>query len=569
MSSALTDPPRPEPRPGLLTRVWSAIVNRPAAALDHTAAVWGLDAAGNPARTPPAVALPPRAERAHGAPQQRQAEPERIYLMVPFAAKDQAKSAGARWDKDRKAWFTHAGRDNAALASWMPMREEPAPAPSAVREPGAKVATVPQVLEVPFADKNDAKALGARWDNAARAWYVPAGVNLAPFEAWLPGKQKAADPVAEFGEALRRAGLDVPEPQMDGKLHRVPVQGDKGRERSGAYVGHLDGRRAAGFIQNFKTDEKIKWRQDQPDRASDKADAAKWVAEREARKVVQQEQEAQSRLAAARVAQAVWDRALAAPDTHPYLSRKEVDGQGLRVGAPGQTIAVSDGKGGTRDMGIAGWLIAPVQTAEAGLSSLQFISPEPDGGKVFLPGGRMQGGHHVVGQIGRGAPILVCEGVATGKTLHALTGLPVVVSFNAGNMRETVGLFAAIYPERTILVAGDNDHKREREIDPRTGKPKENVGKTRAMEAAAAVGGVALLPPFSAHERGSDWNDLAKLRGPATTRSLLREMVAEAERGPARQERVNAREAANVIPFERRQSQERQAGRGAGAEMER
>lgn len=39
-------------------------------------------------------------------------------------------------------------------------------------------------LDVPFAQKDEAKALGARWDREARKWYVPAGVELVRFERW-------------------------------------------------------------------------------------------------------------------------------------------------------------------------------------------------------------------------------------------------------------------------------------------------------------------------------------------------------------------------------------------------
>jgi hypothetical protein len=41
-------------------------------------------------------------------------------------------------------------------------------------------------LHVPYAEKDQAKALGARWDPSARSWYVPAGRDLAPFTRWLP-----------------------------------------------------------------------------------------------------------------------------------------------------------------------------------------------------------------------------------------------------------------------------------------------------------------------------------------------------------------------------------------------
>lgn len=41
-------------------------------------------------------------------------------------------------------------------------------------------------LEVPFAEKDEAKSLGARWDPACKTWYVPAGLDSRPFQRWLP-----------------------------------------------------------------------------------------------------------------------------------------------------------------------------------------------------------------------------------------------------------------------------------------------------------------------------------------------------------------------------------------------
>lgn len=39
-------------------------------------------------------------------------------------------------------------------------------------------------LNVPYAQKDAAKALGARWDPANKKWYVPAGKDIAPFAQW-------------------------------------------------------------------------------------------------------------------------------------------------------------------------------------------------------------------------------------------------------------------------------------------------------------------------------------------------------------------------------------------------
>lgn len=41
-------------------------------------------------------------------------------------------------------------------------------------------------LNVPYAQKDEAKKLGARWDATARQWYVPDGIDTTPFKRWLP-----------------------------------------------------------------------------------------------------------------------------------------------------------------------------------------------------------------------------------------------------------------------------------------------------------------------------------------------------------------------------------------------
>ena len=41
------------------------------------------------------------------------------------------------------------------------------------------------LLKVPFNEKDQAKALGARWNAEAKHWYVPKGVESIPFEKWF------------------------------------------------------------------------------------------------------------------------------------------------------------------------------------------------------------------------------------------------------------------------------------------------------------------------------------------------------------------------------------------------
>lgn len=39
-------------------------------------------------------------------------------------------------------------------------------------------------LNVPYAQKDEAKALGARWDATSKKWYVPADKDISLFTKW-------------------------------------------------------------------------------------------------------------------------------------------------------------------------------------------------------------------------------------------------------------------------------------------------------------------------------------------------------------------------------------------------
>jgi hypothetical protein len=44
-------------------------------------------------------------------------------------------------------------------------------------------------LKVSFAEKDEAKKLGARWDTAQKIWYVEGKADMAPFAKWSPTPQ--------------------------------------------------------------------------------------------------------------------------------------------------------------------------------------------------------------------------------------------------------------------------------------------------------------------------------------------------------------------------------------------
>jgi putative DNA primase/helicase len=40
------------------------------------------------------------------------------------------------------------------------------------------------LISVPFAEKDGAKKLGARWNAERRSWYVPPGIDVSLFSRW-------------------------------------------------------------------------------------------------------------------------------------------------------------------------------------------------------------------------------------------------------------------------------------------------------------------------------------------------------------------------------------------------
>jgi len=383
-------------------------------------------------------------------------------------------------------------------------------------------------LAVPYDEKDDAKALGAKWDRAEKSWYVPAGVPLESFTPWLPAKGSVyiavdANPAEQFAEAIRECGLhlDGP-PQMDGQLHRVAVDGDKGRDRSGAYTGHLDGR-PAGFIQNHKTGVKQNWKANGPVSALGAQDRAQMAAEAAQKRHDRAHEREQQAERTAQQVDAMWTAATPV-QAHPYLADKGVRSHGLRQDE-------------------AGRLLVPVQDADGRMWSVQKIGR--DGFKSFQEGGKIEGGHFVIGDMGQPGPVLIAEGYATAATLHELTGAPATVAFNAGNLAAVAQAYRGLYPDRAIYIAGDDDRQRATELDAQ-GRPKINVGRVKAEEAAAMIGSQALFPSFPLNAVGTDWNDLNRHLGTQYARGKLQQAIAIGEREQAVQAMTVARDEASI-----------------------
>jgi exodeoxyribonuclease VII large subunit len=64
-------------------------------------------------------------------------------------------------------------------------------------------------LTVPFPEKDAAKQLGARWDGAARAWYIPEGIDTEPFSRWLPKTVSQSAPIMVVTATIAEKGISL------------------------------------------------------------------------------------------------------------------------------------------------------------------------------------------------------------------------------------------------------------------------------------------------------------------------------------------------------------------------
>lgn len=192
-------------------------------------------------------------------------------------------------------------------------------------------------------------------------------------------------------------------------------------------------------------------------------------------------------------------------DHHPYLDRKRVQSDGLRVQfghaneCRGKFFTTSDDGECMALRGLV--LLVPLRSIDWRLWSLQAIDAE--GSKAFMRGGRKRGLFHLVAPDRlRGATaahsgdIAICEGLATGLSVSKSSPWPVFVAFDAGNLLPVARAVRGRFPKARIVVAGDCDRS--------------GTGQAKAEEAAAAVVGYVSVPPLTEadwREGRSDWND--------------------------------------------------------------
>lgn len=208
------------------------------------------------------------------------------------------------------------------------------------------------------------------------------------------------------------------------------------------------------------------------------AEALRLADERLAAEDRQRRQDQQK---AAGTAQRWWRDGRRADPAHPYLAAKGISPYILRQ---------------------RGDLLLVPMYAGGRLLNLQRIGH--DGVKKMLYGAQVTGCYSPLGRIEGATRLFVCEGWATGATLHEHERCPVACAMTAGNLKAVALALRERYGAGLeLVIAGDDDRETEG-----------NPGRTAANAAALAAGALVTFPDFPAEASASlnDFNDLAVWR---------------------------------------------------------
>ncbi len=373
-------------------------------------------------------------------------------------------------------------------------------------------------LLVPYSEKDQAKQAGAKWDKFKKSWYAPKGSSIDKFINWSITTQEqkittttslsSQKAINLFKKALESHGLIVnEEPIMDGKIHRVPVIGDKRGKKSGAYVGYSDGV-PAGFIQNHKTGVKENWKAIGYEFSNGltKEDVERQKLINKTKRLEREQEQLQEQETASMEAQETFKNAREASNDHPYLKLKGVKNYNLRMDERGN-------------------LLMPLRDIDGKHWSNQKINVNFKG---FDKYGKKEGNFFIIGNqnLHQVQEFIIVEGYATGATIHEATQKTVIVAIDSGNLIPVTEQLDKKFPNSTILIAADNDIQQEL-------KGKENVGYKKALEAAIRTHRNIIYPSFSNEEikaNYSDFNDLAKSKGLKEVKTIIEASLEKSKR---------------------------------------
>jgi putative DNA primase/helicase len=372
------------------------------------------------------------------------------------------------------------------------------------------------------------------------------------------------DFIQAFRDAMAKEGIKYSGQIIaDGKFHRDNADEDRKGKKNLWYVLHLDDRAAGMFGWNKLGNEtKFSWSAEglKPLTREERKALADRVAAERARR---EREEAERHEAARALSQTLWDGASEAPSDHPYLVKKQVASYGLRRG-----VWKKPRPDGSLYTLASDALLVPLRDEQKVTWGLQAIFASPvmvggeERGKDFVYGARKQGLWFSIGkpaEVDGVKTVALCEGYATGCSIHESTGLAVLVCFDAGNLVHVAKIARRLMPGARLIICADND-----QWTTRTNGDAWNPGVEKATDAAKTVDGVLAVPWFSdVNRKPTDFNDLRCISGlEEVARQVFAAFRAEAPRPPEEAPPwedaqgagaglpVNAPEGSHLVPIE-------------------
>ncbi len=319
--------------------------------------------------------------------------------------------------------------------------------------------------------------------------------------------------IEQFRAAMAEKGIVTSDSvEADGSIHRFHVEGDRKGSKNGWYILHIDERPAGAFgcCKRHGVGTKFSWSAKCPAKPLTRVERREYAEKMARQKAEREASEAARHAAAAIRAQAIWDAAEPATDDHPYLLRKGVGAHGLRVGK----WEVTNPETGEIHIISNSALLVPICDRSRNLHNLQAIFPKKimGGGtrdKDFLKHGAKLGYFYAIGkpqELDGRKVFIVCEGFATGASIHEASGHCVLTAFDISNLAPVAASIRERQPDAIILFAADNDRW--------VTEPINNPGVHHARKAAQTVNGLVAIPQFANIEgKPTDFNDLFMRQG--------------------------------------------------------
>ena len=270
------------------------------------------------------------------------------------------------------------------------------------------------------------------------------------------------DALAKFRSEAGAMGLKVGEVLVNDEVQRVPIKDQKPGKLTGWYALHEVDGMVVGAFGDWR--EAGSWtRFVSKDVQYISMSTQKLINERLEASRLEMEKRREE---ASTVAQERLESATDARADHPYLVAKGVKAYGLGE--------------------IDGRLQVPICDLEGKVLSTQSI--DATGFKLFQKGGNPVG-VHIIGS--DTDSVVVCEGYATGASIHEASGLQVYVCFSASSLVKLAPQIAEKIGRRgaSLIIGADNDE----------------AGLKAVSEALKACPGAVSVTPKG---EGQDWNDV-------------------------------------------------------------